>query len=433
MVIRKNFLRYIYITQLIEFTLSEIKDFWKNNLLHIHGKVISEYETYHLLYKGIDTIEVEYVNNIINNIEAFLNLNDISLPDFLEKVCLNSSSRCIVPANEILKAIEPLIYKVNKTVNYHNLILLMLEKVCKLEFQEGHFFLAQQRNTGKEWNETIFKLEYLSEDNCFIDLEMLIGMVIKNSPLSFNLPVFERVYPLADCRSIEMIIGQYVNNYSYQNDKLIIQGICFGKKQKFCNFLKSSHLKQKILDRSEREVIVVNQDYYCSLRKRVVLKKNCAYSAPYYLLGVKYKSSNFRPKSFLFNLIDTMKKSNISDRILRRHRNLTDLCKTQCKISYDRKATKIYINGNLTIRGIGAKILREVITGYVFLDKKEFEYEEIRKSSYINLDPKRPALDVHIKRLSDRLRNKFHFFSINKLGKGSFRFTSDVDIKFNEV
>jgi len=438
MSIYSNILKNIYSLFLDEFDFSQIRDFWQNNLYQEKSVTLQEHETYSKLWNADSKTSFEYLIKIMNSLETFLLSNNITLTEFYEKL----SKTCrfpFVPANLILTEIKPYLYafyKFNTTATAFNLIYRLFRRYCiNMNLLNGQTIFYKVND--KEANDYILQINYddIIIKKIYFDLNTLFFKIIDNILSVLNMPDFKYMKCIHDVRPVYDILNGFCDNIAINpdftftiNDKIYGRIIDAADKTEN-SFNHELHSKERYF---LNKTITISEDYYCPIRKRIVLHKGCTYNSPFYLFLFSYDNQYKIKKQFLSEVIIESPKESSLDKHIIKHKQLLKICTKGTMLNYNKTHQKISINNKHLISGIPAKILRKIINAYLFEGRKEFSYHEFRNDPELNLDIFKPNLDVRINRLITKLHSECNEISLEKKERGKITLNVDGTIDLIE-
>ncbi len=181
----------------------------------------------------------------------------------------------------------------------------------------------------------------------------------------------------------------------------------------------------------DEKSIEILEDYYCPLRKRVVLHKGCIYLAPLFACRFQHKKVSTIPKKMLRHFIDDgLTEDEISDTELEtRHKDLLKASAPEAIFQYDNQNEIMLLNGEQFVKGIAAKILKQLLENHLKDGQTEFEYKDFKRRFEISLGQKNSNFEVRFYRLSEKFEKRFPTIRLNKLGRGRFILQLACNIK----
>jgi hypothetical protein len=262
------------------------------------------------------------------------------------------------------------------------------------------------------------------------DCELWSAYFLKGLPNAISLPAYEDYFMLSDYRDAQEIVSEIVES----SDNLYLDKNCIAQRTPFGAFCLQNKIEADTTAFTGHHVWVMNTDYICPIRKRVVLHKGCAYGAPVYLFGYTYAPVPQTPVNILDTLIDdiTQHKDRIWSQIKNLHKNFIGSLQPKVVINYDRKHETIHLNGEYLIKNVPAKILRKMLHIYLETGRNQFQHSEFVKDESIIENPYNPNFVVRLQRLGKAIKRQSKDISIEKVDKGIFSLSTECKIEYSE-
>ncbi len=436
--IRYDILKVLYAGMLLSFPTDKIRRFWKEHPLP-HIKPDNESNAFKELLQGRSWYPVEYVFSVFNDIEDFLLQNGTTLPEFIENSFSRINKGMLVSPRNWLSMSKPVFKLFFTEPDLRALIVHLIDHylTCFMPVFNSKIVSHASEN---DWNTSILSLNYNSILNSGIDLDkqmsnvdlgFLFSSILRKLPECFGVSRYEQLFMVADRREISDIVP----NVSIENNLLYINGQLSAKKSTLGSFCTSRGIVSNALGNTDTPVWVICFDYFCPIRKRVVLHKECAYGAPKLLIGLHYQKHNNSSSNIMDSLIDDI--ADFNDRqwseIKELHNKLIMMVSGTNNFTYNRKNETMMINGVELNKNVPAKILRKIIRVYLDTGRTEFYHKEFSKDGSIINNPYQPNFTVRLKRLTTVLENRNTSLEIQKLEKGKFIFRPLCKINYSEI
>lgn len=436
--IRYDILKALYAGMLLSFTPEKVRRFWKEHPLP-HKKTDNESIVFKELLQGRSWYSTEYVFSVFNDVEDFLVQNGTSLPEFMENSFYRVNQGLLVSPRNWLSMSKPVFKLFFTEPDLRALIVHLINHY--LGFFVPVFKSKVVLHTSEnDWNTSILSVDYNSILNSGIDLNkqmpkadigLLFSSIIRKLPECFGVPRYEHPFMVADRREISDI----VQDVSIENNLLYINDRLSAKKTHLDSFCVSKGIDSSAFGNRNTSVWEMCSDFFCPIRKRVVLHKGCAYGAPNLLFGYKYLKHNHSPSNILDSLIDDI--VDFNDRqwseIKELHNKLIMLVSGTNYFAYNRKNETMQLNGVELIKNVPAKILRKIIRIYMETGRTEFYHKEFTKDDFIINNPYQPNFAVRLKRLMATLEIRNTSIEMQKLDKGKFIFRPLCKISYSET
>lgn len=419
---------------LLDLSISETREFWRNNPLIINGNKMTETSLFHLLWKADTYVPLEYGLAVFHNVSEYLSRNGYPLDEFLVKLIKTSCAEFIFPIDEVFNAIKPFLYNNVTTIDIRYLILLLLNNIYKKIIYHCTFHSIQHKETEHR-NRDLFLITYDTSVTAklYYDITRWKSIFLKLSPQIINIPVFEKVDLIADCRRIETVLDNTKTNYTITKGYLYIDKQKYGKEIDFNSFLKNEGICIKDRSIPSCTGVVIERDIFYPSENSCILKKKTFYGSPFYLLAVYYEKLIKSPEN-IYNcfLEKNYDQQLIHGKIASRHADMLQSCIQSPAFIYNKDHKIISIKGKRLASGTQASILRKIVYTYIYSKQKEFEYQEFIGDPGIFLDPLNPNLYIRIKRLSKKISEIYPPLKILQKGAGKFLFICDSEISLIE-
>jgi hypothetical protein len=436
MLIRSDLLRAIYLTMLMEFPAIKVRDFWSANPLDVGHDVLDEFETYDSLWHNRHEISLAYATRVLSNLEWFLVKENWTLRQFINRMIAREVTRSVIPPRTLLRILEPYAGLAAQTDDIGGLLLALIHRVHRF-VAPGSIFKVVNSVRKKDVYEKDLLLSYDPEckEKYFVDVETWALKMIENAQSAFNLSCFDSVRTLADCRTIPMIINGCGPKITTENGRLYLDGELYGEEMEFQSFAESNNLAlHRYPCYPSCKVMAVHHDYWCPVRRLVALREGACYGAPFYILRVTYRQASRRCRRFLAGVVAASTSVYPqSDEIVSRHFALAHAAGDAIAITYCKNRNEVLVRGSQVARGTPARVLHKVVNAYIHEGKKEFGYHELRADPELMFHPKKPNIDIHLKRLQEHLKKICPCLAIVRNGKGRFSFQSEVKIDMKEI
>ncbi|NLG16940.1 MAG: hypothetical protein GX556_06355 [Fibrobacter sp.] len=252
------------------------------------------------------------------------------------------------------------------------------------------------------------------------DCELWVTMIIQSIPQSMHLKPFEKFSIIADTRPVHSIVPDAV----YRNGKYYLDDKEIGRETTFSTFCKNRSISSIFENSSIPDITIaeITNDYYCPVRKRIVLHKGCAYGSPACLYSFKYNTRVKKPKGFFTSIIDetTSNTNRFWLKVQNKHNELLSNIEPTANFVYHVKDESISVSGKHLVKSVPAKILRYILKQYREKQQCEFEYREFINNPDIVLNTLAPNMAVRLSRLAKTLEAEFPSLKIIRTERGKF-------------
>jgi hypothetical protein len=167
---------------------------------------------------------------------------------------------------------------------------------------------------------------------------------------------------------------------------------------------------------------------------RVLLKAGCLYGVPCALSEFRYQTALGKIVNPFERLVGHLVESEYTlwKQIQERHELLLEELRLALEVVYHRGDDSISVNSHHLMRNVPAKILRNVLREYAQSGRSEFENREFKRDAEICMDPINPNFEGRLNRVIEHLHRVPGFMEIEKVRRGSFRFTAHRPLRYHE-
>lgn len=433
-VCRHDFWRACYATMLTELSQGDIIAFFKALPMRLKGRDYSGAALLEHFWGERGEIPLAWNYLAVNALEPFLVENGYDAQSFIKKMFFRSNKSTYMPGKIVMSWIYPVMDSVFSIYDPREMIFHMIA-IYTENYLPGHLHRRIKKSIEKDW--TYSYLMYLGDSEFkrfrYFNFDYIAGEQIKAFPRMLNLPEFEEISYLADCRRLEEVIWE--GRCETTSDGLNYQGRRIAGFQVFHAFAEAHGLDFRKYSLPDMEILVANEDVFCNRRKRVVVYKGCAYQAPAFISVVKHRKIGRKEKKFLEHMIaDSLQDAELfSEVVIRKHRQLVSALKRKSAFVYRIQDESMTLNGEYFTKGIPAKILRHILSRYLSEGQTRFEYMEFKRESEISLGQKNSNFEVRFYRLVRTFAEKCPGIRIEKSDRGRFSLITDIEISFEEV
>lgn len=434
--IRNHYLKFIYCSFLYNFTFESIANFWKKFPLYVNGHLVNEKEKMTIIWDENKSTAYDYHFAVLNEIEDFLYENGIEevIPFFNKNItelgkglafepkiflwiiepCISAFIKCQDIRTEFLKRLH-LLNKRSHPGTIQKLIKLIFKDDC----YEGLIVFSPMKTQNANYPK--------------IDGELFFAITLQLSIVRFGLRPFDRYKMYSETQSVfERVPVEF--KPTIKGDTLIINNENHGNVISFSEFLKDKNISLKnIIPLKDTKVVKITRDWYCPVRKRIILHKDCAYGAPVLLYSMIYEKSKGMKALFSDFFSDiAFGPSEAWKKIEYLHRQFLWYLTEKKVVSYNPKSEYICFNNKYITQGIPAKILKKIIIDYLENGATHFEHREFIKKDELISQPKNTGFETRLKRLANKIDKSNLPFRIVKNEKGAFIFECSCLLEYSE-
>lgn len=424
----------IYKTLLLDLGVQKTKEVFEKKPLLLNNRVIPPVDLYSMIFADkLPAIPFDYVCSLYMEVERVLRAEGITRRQFMENL-LNRRSRAylISSSKDVLQAIEPFLTDLFSGRDPRYFVLAMANVIHTIHVPQSHMNVVAEAENA-EIATAILEIMYSETDyhKYAYNPDLWKAFIIKESPRSVGAPPFDTVSVLADCRTLDDI--PELGEYTIDGSAILYEGSHIGRIVTYGEFLHSHNIELTRV-RANHDIlgIEVTMDVEISNNDFPLLRKNCFYGAPSYLLEVTFQiANNFNPRA-LKEIVGTLTTAveSPSETFLNRHNEIIQSFSSQkYDIVYHADTRKLFMNGRKFATNLPA-----VLFYYLLKMRKDsgctlFNYQEIAVAPLLEklVDPIKPNIDVRISRLQKRLNQDAPLFEISRAGHGSIHFDAHID------
>ncbi len=431
-------LKYIYCGTLKELSSEGAFPFWIY-VFNTHFKEkFTEKQFFDALWNGSLEPPFYIVFSILNQLEFYLIEHRVDPVQFVQKTLPSLSNGLIISSERVLLLSNSYLADFFDSKDLHGTILKVFSNLAlssEIQRETCHRLLHHkiEGNHGKAlMMYHFFGQPPNSERFPAYDFELWTGSQIQSVVGFFNIPPFDELNMLADYRLISEIAPDC--EIDFKNGQMFLDGQYYAREvqlyQKFADY--QTELEEAGIP--DCSVMLAEKNYFCPLRKRTVIHKDCVYGAPLFLYQLIYNHQFKRPHNFLSLVISALQEQR-SERwqlLKEKHELLVLKALRKLDVVYDGPNESISINGVHFISGVPAKILKKILYIYCRTKRVEFQYREFTKDPFIVNDPLNPNFVVRLNRLTKALENGYPELRIQRIAPGKLRLEVSCPIRYSE-
>jgi hypothetical protein len=417
-VTRHDFWRACYATMLAELPPAEILEFFTAVPMWLRGKGYSTAELIAHLWFEKGEIPLTW-NYAVNALEVFLVSKRHDALGFMRKMLFRNNMSTYMPGKIVMSWFYPIMDTIFSVYDPREMIFKLIE-IYTENYLPGHLHPRIRKTVAKGWIQSY--LMYMGDMHFSgyrnFNFDYIGGEQIKGFPRMLNLPEFEEITYLADCRSPKEIFPGLAGEWS--EDGLRFQGRTLAMAGKFGAFADAQGLDIGRYSLADTEILVACQDLFCPQRNRVVIYKGCAYLAPVFIRVVRHKKIGRKEKKLLEHMLsDTLKEDMLfGPEVIRSHNGVLATLEKAVRFVYHIQDESMSVDGIHLTKGVPAKILRHILAVFARDGRTEFGYLEFKREVDISQGQKNANFEVSLYRLSEALKEKCTGVRIEKTGRG---------------
>lgn len=433
--VRHDYKRACYRAMLSEFSAEEVLEFFSALPLIMDGKEIKGAELFGLLWSEKARIPIYWEYGTDNLIEAFLIRKGRNVEQLLGKILWLNNKSTYIPGKVLLTWFYPKLESLFDSVDTRDMVFALISLFTE-NYLPKHVHRRVKRWEEGEWVKSIQVFISDPDFGEFLDwdYEFIAAPQILNGPIMFGMPAFEGFGMIADTRSPEAILWEESTIPTRDDDVLRFNGKPVGRVAGFHEFCGKREIDLSKFRVPDLKIVVMDIDYSCPIRKRIVLHKGCAYGAPVFLNWVSHRKLNTQATGILNSFIGDLAREEAlqNDELEKRHIALLAHVAGRAVFHYHPSDESITLNGNHFTKNIPAKILKYLLESHLRDGKSEFEYRELKRLFEISQGQKNANFEVRFYRLVEKLKEECPSVWVDKTGRGRFKLVVRGDLEFRE-
>jgi hypothetical protein len=270
---------------------------------------------------------------------------------------------------------------------------------------------------------------YSGNQESILDIELTFVIFAKMLPGFFGLQPFTNCTVLYEEQNIESRLQNYVS-VNYKNGKCYINGDVYGEHNYYSRITAEKFPEIGLLRDCDPLVTYIEKDFYCPIRKRIVLKKNTVYGSPLSIVSIvdnKVVQQAGRYDVFIQNEANGDFWMNLE----KKQADLIKLYVNSISVMYDPLMQILFIGQKPVAGGVQAKILNLIFEYYVKEKKCVFEWREFATINELICDPYSTGLSTRLNRLISSLNKSNYGCRLVKCGRGKYQLVCDGTICYD--
>lgn len=417
------------------------REFWVGHPLELQDLTLSGAELHQHIWDEQGLSPLEYQLRVIESVETFCLQRDIDFVPFLEKNVFGLHSGTFLSPKGTLSLVGKFLIQLTRSRDVRRTVLELLEPSNRMIAPGTVARLVKLDEANGRFVAWVLQVQDLLFQGRFpgYDAETWLGMQLRHSPNRMGVASFDEVECFCQVRSVQDILEAIPRGYRLQ-DPVFRAGATEApaiRKVGFFEWCRERGISpDELHEIPDHEVEFVEQDVFCPIRRRRVIRGGSILNAKCYLMRVKWGGIPSVPvESGLARLIrDVMGEDGPSDmdRASALHEELIQQFRRRLQFMYHNQDETISCNGEHLLRGVPAKILHKVLMSHTVTGRTVFEHREFRRDPDLHLDPVNPNLESRIRILSERLEERLQGIRIIKNGRGRFELETAQVIEFSE-
>jgi hypothetical protein len=429
---RHDFKRAYYRVLLSEFGIEDIVKLISRVPLVIGEKRYSLEEVFSLLWQDRGKVPFAWDCATDNDLEPFLVSKGRSMEWFMRKVLWHNNNSSVIPGKVLLSWFYPKLESMFSALDARDLLFPLIT----LHNQNWMPNVNSRRVKKTEEGEWIKSVLVFIHDSSYAerldwDFDAIAGPQFLAVPGMLAMPHFEKHAMIADTRHVERVIWEEADAPRYAGESMLIRGEPYGKRTSFSAFCRKLEIDLEKFGPPDLPVVEMERDYFCPIRKRIVLYRGCAYGAPIYLHSIEHRKNAHLEKDLLRNIVsDLVREDEMNmDELEAKHLALLASLRESYVFRYHQNDESMTLNGSGFIKGIPAKILKYLLEAYQAEGRCGFEYKELKRRFDITLGQKNSNFEIRFYRLMEKLGNESPGFRIERTGRGKFQVIAKASVR----
>ena len=434
--IRHDYKRAVYRAMLSELPLEEVIEFFTLAPLIVDDEQLQGKRLFDLLWSPKAKITCSYDYRLDAHFERFLIAKGRDPAGILRKVLWLNNNSTHIPGKVLLTWFYPKLESVFDSVDTRDMVFAMIT-IFTENWLPNHIHRRIKQWDEGEWRHSIliFHSDPLIPGLEDWDMELIAGPQVLNAPIMFALPPFEAFGLICEYRQAETAVWIPEDKPVRDGGLWLIRGEAYGRIQTFSEFCRERLIDLSKFDLKDTTVVACTRDYFCPIRKRVVLHAGSAYGAPTCLHSVMHRKLKDTGKGGMGVFIEDMvREDDLQDAELqRRHQALIDHLSRDPRFEYHASDESLNLNGRYFTKGVPAQILKHLFESYLQEAKSEFEYRDLKRIFEITHGQKNSNFEVRFYRLVDKLNGECPSVRLEKTGRGRFRLAVAGGLQYREI
>lgn len=429
---RHDFWRSSYATMLADWRPEDIRDFFAVRPLTIGGKVYAGADLLRLLWGVSGTLSTGWNYRATNALEPFMIERGYDPFLFMRRMLHRNNQATYMPGKVILGWFYPIMDLIFNRYDPREMVFNLIA-IFTEAYLPHHLHRRIKKVVKEGWTDSylLYATDKSFRSTLDLNFDHIAGEQIKAAPRILNMPEFEDIAYICDCRRPEDILGE--GEFMRKEGGLFRNGALIARRDRFQAFADRLGFDLRSYRIPDREILVAEDDVACPRRGRTVLYKGCAYEAPAYVTRVRHRKIPRKERKLIHHLVlDTLDEGALfGPELEARHLSLVSSLEKRLRFVYHDADESIELNGVHLVKGVPAKILRHILASFL-QGKSEFQYREFKRDFEISLGQKNSNFEVRFYRLVEKLGEKCPDLRIEKAERGCFTVTTACKVELAE-
>jgi hypothetical protein len=266
------------------------------------------------------------------------------------------------------------------------------------------------------------------------DGDLAFSPLTQYMPLRFGATPFDKSRMVAECQTVFERIGAD-RKPRIDKGSFYLKDEKYGTTMRFYDFVKEIGISLKRIRAPDCDVVVAEKNWYCPVRKRIILHAGCAYGASVWIMEDGYDPKENTPKDPLQALKRelTMDVPSTYALLQPKHEALLSSFSESVRFTYKTSDQSIFANDRFVTSGIQAKILREILLAHRDKNRTEFERREFIQSPELVSDPYNTGFNTRLDRIIECMNKTCPDVKIEKHARGKFKLAPLTAITFTDI
>jgi hypothetical protein len=419
-----DFPRAVHRSLLLSCGIAETRRFWQQNPLQLDGRLLDPVALALHLADEDARSPMSWIARIMSVLELFLIEHDVPVDAFCNSLLVHANRGSLISSKVMLGLASPFMALLFRMGDPHRLCI----RLCTLA-------------SGQRLPELIFgELGWRSEENNQRSAILVLGFrglwersiaawdpsvfsapLLRRMPVSLGLKPYDTLEPRADARTLEQIVDPARVE--------IGDGLCridrspIGHLTTWNEHCQALGVSTEAYLTPNPQVVVIDHDWICPIRRRAVLVAGCAYAAPLYLFEARWQLDRERIHAVFQHLIhESVHGIQPPDEARARDLQQEFIADPRLPVrcSFNAREQSMYIDDECIVRGVPAIILRNCLREYCQSGRYQFSFREFKRDPQLISHPKNTGFEVRLRRLRERLEIHHCPIQIQTLGRGQF-------------
>jgi hypothetical protein len=294
--IRMELLKALYQVMLVELPREDILEFWRSHPITLFKGPLPPKIFLRFLWKGCMSVQPEYFWSVLHDLQSCLVKRGIDGERFFQLLNHGFLGGPPLDPGWVVQTMPSPEILGTSVSDPREWLLLGLDRLLARLLPGCRIERIPEAEESRHGSSLYLFHPLPGRPLPFSDFRLFPGLLVKSLPKLFGWSPFASVEVLADMRSPGLVIGGADGEeWNWKGDILRHRKRTMGRLASLKEFLDPQENAQAIRNAMglsmDRPVIVMERDFPHASRNQPVLRKGCAYGAPFTLARVGYVSS----------------------------------------------------------------------------------------------------------------------------------------------